>query len=107
VTPGERRGPPAPGRPSRWLDLRLVPVAATVWAGTALAPFVPMAVLGILACLAALLSAGTLLVRRSSSAGVVLAGLLAAVAATAGSAAVREAAEAASPLRQATRPGIG
>nr|WP_143425130.1 ComEC/Rec2 family competence protein [Geodermatophilus pulveris] len=79
------------------MDLRLVPAAATVWAGTLLAPLVGVPVLA--AAVPAAVGTALLVARRRRSAGsVVLLVVLAALAVTAASAAVREAARAASPL---------
>jgi len=94
------------GAPARWswLDLRLVPAAATVWAGTLLAPLLPVPVLA--AAVPAAVGTALLVARRRRSAGsVVLLVVLAAVAVTAASAAVREAARAASPLAGAAEGG--
>ncbi|GAB3192494.1 hypothetical protein GCM10027261_05330 [Geodermatophilus arenarius] len=86
-----------PDRRWSWLDLRLVPVAAAVWAVTLAAGLLSPPALLVLAGAATL--AALLLVRRRGRAGVlVLLAVLAAVATTATVAAVRGAARAASPL---------
>ncbi|SFL00935.1 competence protein ComEC [Geodermatophilus ruber] len=80
-----------------WVDLRLVPAAATVWAGTLAAPALRPALLGGIALAAA--GAAAALVRwRRSTAAVVCLGVLAALAVTAATAAVRAGAREASPL---------
>ena len=83
---------------SRWVDLRLVPVAAVVWAGSLAAPWAAPGVLTWTAVGCGLLAAGAALRARRAVAAVVLA-VLAAATVTAGTAAVRERARDASPLR--------
>jgi competence protein ComEC len=81
----------------QWLDLRLVPAAAAVWAASLAAPFLapwPLAV-GAVAALGAAECAR----RRSTAGATTLLAVLAAVALTCGAAAVRGAAREASPLR--------
>jgi competence protein ComEC len=80
-----------------WVDLRLAPAAATVWGATLLAPLLPVPVLAG-AVPAAVLTAVWVSRRSRSPAAVVLLGVLAALAVTATTAAVREAARQASPL---------
>lgn len=89
------------GRDRRWswLDLRLVPVAAAVWAVILVAALLPPAALLVLAG-AATLAAVLLAPRRRSARALVLLAVLAAVATTATVAAVRGAARAASPLAE-------
>ncbi|NEK86632.1 DUF4131 domain-containing protein [Blastococcus saxobsidens] len=83
----------------RWVDLRLWPVAGTVWAVTLLAPYVPAVALGAAAASALLLAVGT--ARRPGRRGVTVAvGILAAVVVAAGTAAVRSGAREGSPLRE-------
>ncbi|RBY76121.1 ComEC/Rec2 family competence protein [Geodermatophilus sp. TF02-6] len=92
------RGSAPPGRWT-WVDLRLAPVAAAVWAGTLVAPLLPVPVLAGVAPAAA--AAAVAVSRRGrSAAAVVLLGVLAAVAVTAATAAVRTAAREASPLAE-------
>ncbi|WP_158657671.1 ComEC/Rec2 family competence protein, partial [Blastococcus saxobsidens] len=81
----------------QWLDLRLWPAAATVWAVTLLAPHLAAGVLGALAAGALLLGAVPL--RRSGAS--VAVGVLAAVVVTAGTAAVRTGVREGAPLREA------
>ena len=85
------------------MDVRLVPAATAVWATTLLAPLVAPSVLG-WSCLATCLLAGLLARRRSRTTALVLA-LLAGVAVTSATAAVRSAARADSPLRAAAEDG--
>jgi competence protein ComEC len=96
-TAGRRGGAP-PERWS-WVDLRLAPAAATVWGATLLAPLLPVPVLAG-AVPAAVAAAVWVSRRRRSPAAVVLLGVLAALAVTTATAAVREAARAASPLAE-------
>jgi len=93
-----RRGDAPPERWS-WVDLRLAPAAATVWGATLLAPLLPVPVLAG-AVPAAVAAAVWVSRRRRSPAAVVLLGVLAALAVTTATAAVREAARAASPLAE-------
>ena len=80
-----------------WVDLRLAPAAATVWGVLLLAPLLPVRVLAAVVPAAVVVAVGVS--RRSRSpAAVVLLGVLAALAVTAGTAAVREVAREASPL---------
>ena len=84
-----------------WVDLRLVPAAVTVWAGCLTAPLLPVSVLAVCAGGAvvlalALAAAGR---RRPPAAAAVVLGVLAALAVTATTAAVRGAARESSPLR--------
>ncbi|MGY1688772.1 ComEC/Rec2 family competence protein [Geodermatophilus sp. SYSU D01105] len=80
-----------------WVDLRLAPVAAATWATTLLAPLTgPAGLVG--AALVAVASALLAVRWRNSAWAVVLLGVLAAVAVTATTAAVRAAAREASPL---------
>ncbi|WP_233488918.1 ComEC/Rec2 family competence protein [Blastococcus sp. TF02-09] len=82
----------------QWLDLRLVPAAAAVWAVSLAAPF--LAPWPLLAGTVAALGAAVC-VRRWSAPGVTtLLAALAALALTCGTAAVRGAAREASPLRE-------
>ena len=81
----------------RWLDLRLWPAAAAVWATTLVAPYLAAGALAATAS-GALLLAVTL--RRSGRPGLPVAvGVLAAVVVAAGTAAVRTGAREGSPLR--------
>ena len=80
-----------------WVDLRLAPAAATVWGTTLLAPLLPVPVLAG-AVPAAVVVAFWVSRRGRSPAAVVLLGVLAALAVTATTAAVRGAAREASPL---------
>ncbi len=80
-----------------WLDLRLAPAAATVWAGTLAAPLLPVPLL-VGTAAGAVLAALAVSHRSRAPAVVVLLGILAALAVTAATAAVREAAREASPL---------
>ncbi len=91
-------------RPSNrwtWLDLRLVPVAATVWAVSLAAPWAAAGVLAVVAGLSAL--AGVALDRRGRMSGTaaILLAVLAALAVTSGTSAVRSWQREASPLRSA------
>ena len=80
-----------------WVDLRLAPAAATVWGVLLLAPLLPVRVLAAVVPAVVVVAVGVS--RRSRSpAAVVLLGVLAALAVTAGTAAVREVAREASPL---------
>jgi competence protein ComEC len=81
-----------------WVDLRLVPVAVTVWCVSLLTPWMTPLVLGVVAVSAVVLAVGAARGRSVRSA-LVLA-VLAGIAVTAGTAAVREAARDGSPLRQ-------
>jgi competence protein ComEC len=81
----------------QWLDFRLVPVAATVWAVCLAAPFLPPAWLAVVAGMA--LTAAECARRRGTVAATVLLAVLAAVAVTCGASAVRAAAREGSPLR--------
>jgi competence protein ComEC len=81
-----------------WLDLRLVPVAAVVWGGSIAAPWASPALLAAVTGLC--LAGGLLLARRKTSAMVpVTLAVLAALAVTAGSAAVRTWEREDSPVR--------
>jgi competence protein ComEC len=80
-----------------WVDLRLVPVAAAVWVLTLAAPVLPSSAQGAIAA-AAVVAAACLARRRRSAAALVLLGVLAGVAVTAATAAVRTAGREASPL---------
>ena len=83
-----------------WVDLRLAPVAATVWGVTLLAPLLPVPVLA--GAVPATVVAAVWVSRRGRSpAAVVLSCVLAALAVTATTAAVRETARQASPLAAA------
>ena len=80
-----------------WVDLRLAPVAATVWGVTLLAPLLPVPLLA--GAVPAVVVAAIWVSRRGRSpAAVVLSCVLAALAVTATTAAVRETARQASPL---------
>lgn len=81
----------------QWIDLRLVPVAAAVWAVSLGGPFLAPSLLG-LASAGALVAAGWARRRGTVGAAVLLA-VLAAVAVTSATSAVRGAAREASPLR--------
>ncbi len=80
-----------------WVDLRLVPVAVTVWAVTLGAGHVPPVASAAVAA-GAVLCAAAVATRRDRAGALVLLVVLAAVATTAVTAAVRGAARAASPL---------
>nr|WP_091379248.1 ComEC/Rec2 family competence protein [Geodermatophilus sp. DSM 45219] len=80
-----------------WVDLRLAPAAATVWATTLLAPLLPVPLLAG-AVPAAAVTAVWVSRRSRSPAAVVLVGVLAALAVTSATAALRESAREASPL---------
>lgn len=83
------------------MDLRLAPAAVTVWAGSLTGPFLPVAVLALSAGGAVVLALALAAAdrgRRQAAAAVVL-GVLAALAVTAATAAVRGAARESSPLR--------
>jgi competence protein ComEC len=89
--------PPDPPRRWTWLDLRLVPLAATVWVTALVAPRVPVPLLGGAAVAAV---AAAVFVARSSVAGAaILVAVLAGLALSAGAGAVRGAERSASPLR--------
>ncbi|SDF49538.1 competence protein ComEC [Blastococcus aurantiacus] len=81
----------------QWLDLRLVPAAGAVWAVSLTAPFLAPWLLA--AGAVAALCAAACLRRRRTVAATVLLAVLAAVAVTCGTSAVRGAAREASPLR--------
>ena len=87
----------------RWLDLRLVPVAGTVWVTTLVAPWSAPPVLAAVAGAGAVL--GLLAVRRRGPAAGVAAAVLLAFAVAGGCAAVRSAAREGSPLRSASVAG--
>lgn len=80
----------------QWIDLRLVPVGAVVWAVTFAAPLVAPALLALAAGGAVL--AGWRLRRRRDVGATVLLAILAGAAVAGGTSAVREAARDASPL---------
>jgi competence protein ComEC len=85
-----------------WVDLRLAPVAASVWAGCLLAPlFSPLQLAGV-SVLAIGLAA---VIRRRGAAVALVLGILAGLAVSAGVAAVRGAAREASPLRTVAEEG--
>ncbi|MGY1752414.1 ComEC/Rec2 family competence protein [Blastococcus sp. SYSU D01042] len=86
---------PANGR-WRWTDLRLVPAAGAVWAVSLAAPFPGPWVLGTVSAVAAL--AGWCVRRRGTAQATLLLAVLAAVAVTCGTSAVRVAARDTSPL---------
>jgi competence protein ComEC len=88
-----------PGPPQRWswVDLRLVPVAATVWATALVAPRVPPPLLG--GSAVAMVGAAVLVARGSTAGTSVLVAVLAGLALSAGAGAVRGAERDASPLR--------
>jgi competence protein ComEC len=86
-----------------WVDVRLVPAAAAVWATTLLAPLAAPSVLGWTGA-AVCVVAAVLAVRRRPATALVLT-LLAGVAITSATAAVREAARADSPLRAVAEAG--
>ncbi|MGZ4509218.1 MAG: ComEC/Rec2 family competence protein, partial [Blastococcus sp.] len=89
-----------------WTDLRLAPVAATVWLTTLLAPLLAPRALGLVAVLAG--GAGVLVGRRlRGAAAALLLAVLAGLAVTSGVASVRGAAREASPLRAAAEAGRG
>ncbi|MGY1637539.1 ComEC/Rec2 family competence protein [Geodermatophilus sp. SYSU D00742] len=87
----------APPERWAWVDLRLAPAAATVWATTLVSSLLSPAALAAVAVVAST-AAVPAARRRRSAAAVVLLGVLAAVAVTAGTAAVRAAARESSPL---------
>ncbi|HZB21404.1 MAG TPA: ComEC/Rec2 family competence protein, partial [Blastococcus sp.] len=87
----------------RWLDLRLVPAAAGVWATTLAAPLGTPATLAWL-CASACVT-GVLLGRRRGPAAAVLLTLVAGVSVASATAAVRGAARDASPLRAVAEDG--
>ena len=99
-----------PGQPASrwsWVDLRLVPAAVTVWAGCLLAPYLAVSVLAACAGGAVVLAsvlAAVSRARRQAAAAVVL-GILAALAVTSATAAVRGAARESSPLRSVADAG--
>jgi competence protein ComEC len=80
-----------------WVDLRLVPVAGTIWAVSLLAPLAPPVGWGAAAFVAAALA--LVLTRRPMSRSAVVLAVLAAFTVTAGTSAVRGAAREHSPLR--------
>ena len=84
-----------------WVDLRLVPVAATVWCTCLVSPNLPALQLGICAAAATVLAIGVIRLARRwpGAAARVLLGILAALAVTSGMAALRGAVREASPLR--------
>ena len=84
-----------------WVDLRLVPVAATVWAICLIAPYESPGRLGAAAGVAIALAVGLACAtrRRPGAAASILLAVLAALTVTAGMAAVRGAAREGSPLR--------
>ncbi|MGY1803855.1 ComEC/Rec2 family competence protein [Blastococcus sp. SYSU D00922] len=83
----------------RWLDLRLVPVAAAIWVTTLAAPLVAPSTLA-WTCVAACLLAALVGRSRGTAAGVLLA-LLAGLAVSSATTGVRGVAREASPLRAA------
>jgi competence protein ComEC len=90
-----------------WLDLRLVPIAGTVWGTCLAAPYLSPLRLGVCAGGAIALAAAVAILTRHrpvAAASVVL-GILAALAVTAGMGAVRGAAREASPLRASAESG--
>jgi competence protein ComEC len=105
--------PPAPRPRHRtagrwtWIDLRLVPAALSVWAGCLLAPLLtPAWLLGCAAAAVVLAVILTAAARRGRNAAVALAlGVLAALAVTSVTAAVRAAEREASPLRTLAESG--
>jgi competence protein ComEC len=89
-----------------WVDLRLIPVAATVWCVSLPAPLIPpvgLAVAAVAAVAAAALAAA--LGRRPAARSALVLAVLAGVAVTAGTAAVRGAARESSPLRAVAEAG--
>jgi competence protein ComEC len=80
-----------------WVDLRLVPAAAGIWGGCLLVPLASPGLL--LACAAGVAVLAAVLARRRGACVAVLLGILAAVAVTAVTGAVRGAARESSPLR--------
>ncbi len=80
----------------QWIDLRLVPAAGAVWAVSLAAPFLAPALLVVAAAAAAV--AGWCARHRGTAAATVLLAVLAAVAVTCGTSAVRGAARETSPL---------
>ena len=87
------------------MDLRLVPVAAAVWVGCLLVPYTSAGSLLGCAAAAAAVAVGVVLARRRSAAAAVLLGVLAALAVTAVSGAVRATARETSPLRAVAESG--
>ena len=87
-----------------WVDLRLAPVAATVWLTSLVAPWLAPALLFCVAGAASCVAAAVGRRRGTATATVVLAVLAAAVV-TSGIAATRGAAREASPLRAAAEAG--
>ncbi|MDK3256806.1 ComEC/Rec2 family competence protein [Blastococcus capsensis] len=96
-------GPPAPGR-WHWLDLRLWPVAAAVWAVGLAAPFLAPHLLAA-GAVGALGAAAVVGVRGRGAPAAIALVVLAGVTAASGAAAVRGAAREGSPLRAAAESG--
>jgi competence protein ComEC len=98
---------PAPRAAARWtwVDLRLVPVAAAVWAGCLLVPYASAGWLLGGAAVVAAVAAGIVLTGRRRAAAAVLLGVLAALAVTAVMGAVRATARETSPLRAVADSG--
>ena len=92
-----------------WIDLRLVPVAATVWGTCLVAPYLSPFRLGACAAAATVLAAGVARLTRGwhGAAAALILGVLAALAVTALMGAVRGAAREASPLRASAESGRG
>jgi competence protein ComEC len=86
-----------------WVDLRLVPVAVSVWVGGLLAPFLAPVLLALAAVLA--LGLGAVVGRRRGPTAALTLALLAGIAVTAGVGAVRGAAREGSPLRAVAEAG--
>jgi competence protein ComEC len=84
-----------------WLDLRLAPVAGSIWLGCLLAPNLPPVAL--MAVAAAATTLGFVLRCRSAATTGLVVGLLGGIVLTAGVGAVRGAAREGSPLRDAAR----
>ncbi|MFL6095414.1 MAG: ComEC/Rec2 family competence protein, partial [Blastococcus sp.] len=105
MTLSSQRG--RPGSRWTWVDLRLVPVAATVWGTCLAAPYLSPLWLGAGAAGTTTLAVviATLTWRRAGAASTVVLGVLAALAVTALMATVRGAAREASPLRTLAESG--
>ena len=90
-----------------WLDLRLAPAAASVWIGSLLAPYVSPVRLAACAGGATVLAVAVAVMRRWTAAAVasVLLGVLAALAVTAATGAIRGVARESSPLRPFAESG--
>jgi competence protein ComEC len=86
-----------------WVDLRLIPVAATVWCVSLPAPLIPPVGLAVAAVAAAALAAA--LGGRPAARSALVLAVLAGVAVTAGTAAARGAAREGSPLRSVAEAG--